>query len=99
QAAQGKLASSAANWSPPASICVVMASEGYPGTPAIGFPVNGLDEFGQRPGGTVFHSGTRVDNGMYYTNGGRVLGVGTRGGSIDEASRTCYDVISSIDFK
>ena len=99
QAAQGKLASSAAKWSPAASVCVVMASEGYPGAPAIGFPVSGLDEFGQRPGGIVFHSGTRVDKGVYYTSGGRVLGVGTRGANIDEAARTCYDILSTIDFR
>jgi phosphoribosylamine--glycine ligase len=98
EAAQGKLASSTAKWSPPASICVVMASEGYPGNPTIGLPVNGLDEFGQRAGGVVFHSATRVDGCSYYTSGGRVIGVGTRGANIDQASRACYDVISNIAF-
>jgi phosphoribosylamine--glycine ligase len=99
QAARGKLGSLKAKWTPGASICVVMASEGYPGTPTIGLPIRGLDDSGQSAGATVFHSATRKDQSIYYTSGGRVLGIGFGADSLSTASTMCYDTISIISFR
>ena len=99
QAARGKLGFLTAKWSPCASICVVMASEGYPGTPSIGVPISGLDESGQRVGATIFHSATRRDGSVYYTSGGRVLGIGSISERLPDASAKCYDTISLIRFR
>lgn len=98
QTARGRLGFLTAKWTPGASICVVLVSEGYPGTPKIGVPIRGLDEFGQSAGVTVFHSATRKDQSQYYTSGGRVIGVGSRSESLSGASATCYDALSNISF-
>jgi phosphoribosylamine---glycine ligase len=99
QTARGKLASLSAKWTPGASVCVVMASEGYPGTPTIGVPITGLDDSGQRAGATVFHSATRRDQAQYYTSGGRVLGIGAKAETTVDAARKCYDTISTVSFR
>ena len=98
QAARGKLGSVKAQWTPGASICVVMASEGYPGNHTAGFPISGLDESGQRSGAVVFHCATRRDVNKYYTSGGRVLGVGIRGHTLPDAAIQCYYSLSGIHF-
>lgn len=99
QAACGQLGSLKEKWTPGASICVVMASEGYPGTPIVGLPITGLDDCGQSCGATVFHSATRKDGVTYYTNGGRVLGIGSRAESLSAASTKSYDTLSIISFR
>jgi phosphoribosylamine---glycine ligase len=98
QAARGKLGSLNARWAPGASICVVMASQGYPGTPATGFPISGLDESGQRSGAVAFHSATRRNANVYYTTGGRVIGISACGQTVEAAANSCYGVVSSIHF-
>ena len=62
-------------WKPEASVCVVMASGGYPGSYAKGKPILGLAEAAQLPNTKVFHAGTALKDGQIVTNGGRVLGV------------------------
>jgi len=62
-------------WDPRSSVCVVMASEGYPGSYEKGRPIRGLKEAAQVPDVKVFHAGTATQEGQTVSNGGRVLGL------------------------
>lgn len=99
EAARGSVASIKARWKPGASVCVVMASEGYPGNPVTGRAIAGLDEAAAVSGAVIFHSGTRREGDKYWSAGGRVLGVGARGDSLEEACRTAYDAVARISFE
>jgi phosphoribosylamine--glycine ligase len=85
-----------------ASVCVVLASEGYPGTPVIGVPIEGLGDDGQlrdrREGVTVFHAGTSRRGGGFETAGGRVLSVTALGRTVDEARDRAYGAADTIRF-
>jgi len=95
-AARGELGKYKTNWAPPASICVVIASEGYPAKPVTGKEITGLEVAGRIQGGAIFHAGTRREDTNYYTNGGRVLGVCSSGSDLNAARSTAYDVCSVI---
>jgi phosphoribosylamine--glycine ligase len=97
-AAEGKLASQALKWRPGASVCVVMASGGYPGNYATGKEIHGLERASAMPGVAVFHAGTRCEGSLYYTSSGRVLGVTAVGDTLDEARRKAYDAVGRIQF-
>ena len=73
-----------------------MASEGYPGNPATGRKISGLEEAAKVPGSVVLHAGTRREENAYYTTGGRVLVVSAQGESLAAASRIAYDAIGKI---
>ncbi len=62
-------------WDPRPAVCVVMASEGYPGKYERGQPIRGLDEAAKVPDVKVFHAGTATSGDRIVTDGGRVLGV------------------------
>ena len=79
--------------------CVVMASGGYPRKYQTGYEIEGLDNKGQAPGVTVFHAGTKFENGKFYTSGGRVLGVTAIGQNLEEAIQKSYEAVSKIHFK
>jgi len=79
-----------------ASVCIVIASEGYPDDPKTGRTIGGLDDAAQVPGAVVFHAGSRYEGDNYYTSGGRVLGVGAMGPDLAAACRTAYDAASKI---
>src|ERR1700723_788197 len=96
-AAQGKLDGFDAKWTRGASVCVVMASEGYPASPVLGKPIIGLEQAERVPNVAVFHAGTRREVDNYYTSGGRVLGVAAVGESVEVASRAAYDAVSRIE--
>jgi phosphoribosylamine---glycine ligase len=96
EAATGELDVSQAKWLPGASVCVVMAAEGYPTHPILGTQIEGLEGAGKVPGAKVFHAGTKRDGGRYYTGSGRILGVGAAGASLGEASQIAYDAASRI---
>jgi len=85
-------------WDPRPAICVVMASEGYPGKYEVGQPVRGLDEAAKVPDVKVFHAGTAMRDGQVVTNGGRVLGVTALGSSISGAKLQAYTAVKSIRF-
>lgn len=85
-------------WDPRPAVCVVMASEGYPGNYASGHPIRGLDEAAKLPDVKVFHAGTATSAGQIVTNGGRVLGVTALGGSISAAKLQAYTGVKSIRF-
>jgi phosphoribosylamine--glycine ligase len=95
-AASGTLEGFQAKWSHDASVCVVIASEGYPGSPKTGVEIRGLDEAAHVVGTAVFHASTRKTGGTFQTAGGRVLIVSARGRDLGEACRAAYDAAGRI---
>ncbi len=83
-------------WDPRPAVCVVMASEGYPGSYEKGRPIRGLDEAAQLPDVKVFHAGTSLVNGQVVTTGGRVLAVTALGDSIATAKLQAYTAVKCI---
>lgn len=85
-------------WEDCCSACVVMASGGYPGSYKKGVEMFGMDENGQVDGATVYHAGTKYEDGKFYTNGGRVLGITAKGKTLDEALDKAYAAVEKISF-
>jgi len=96
KAATGTLAGFQANWSAGASVCVVIASKGYPGDPQTGVPICGLEEAAKVPGVVVFHAGTRRSGEVFQTSGGRVLVVSAVGRDMESARLTAYEAVGRI---
>ncbi len=86
-------------WSDEATACVVMASGGYPLSYKKGLEITGLDENGQLDGVEVFHAGTKLEKGKFYTNGGRVLGITASGRTLDEALEKAYAAVKKVSFE
>ncbi len=86
-------------WDPRPSVCVVMASEGYPGPYERGMPIRGLEEAAKLPDVKVFHAGTATVDGQIVANGGRVLGVTALGSSISAAKLQAYTAVRCIRWK
>lgn len=93
---EGRLNEAQVTWKKQASVCVVLASGGYPGSYAKGMEITGLESLAEWPNGHVFHAGTVYDNNCWRTNGGRVLGVTALGDDISEAAREAYAGVSKI---
>ncbi|OGD22409.1 MAG: phosphoribosylamine--glycine ligase [Candidatus Aminicenantes bacterium RBG_16_63_16] len=85
-------------WNARAGGCVVLASGGYPLAYEKGKPISGLKEVSAIPGITIFHAGTKVENGEYYTNGGRVLNVCASEPTLAETMENIYSAIAAISF-
>jgi len=95
---QGDLARLKIEWSSEACVGVVMASGGYPGSYKTGFPIRGIDTVDKDV--LVFHAGTKLGNdGIIYTDGGRVLTVAGMGKDIAEGREKVYRNIGSIQFE
>jgi phosphoribosylamine---glycine ligase len=94
----GRVSEGDFKWSQDASVCVVMSSGGYPGTYEVGKRIDGLEEAGAVEGVKVFHAGTSARNGIYYTAGGRVLGVTARAHDLDTAVERAYEACAKISF-
>jgi phosphoribosylamine--glycine ligase len=93
-------AASELEWDPRHAVCVVMASQGYPGNYPRGKVILGLDEAAKLPDVKVFHAGTRRDpSGLTLTDGGRVLGVTALGDTLQDAKRKAYEAIQKIHFQ
>lgn len=86
-------------WDSRAAACVVMASGGYPKSYRKGLPIEGLDKQGGVPGAVVYHAGTREENGRFFTNGGRVLGVTAMGENLNQALDNAYEAVERISFE
>jgi phosphoribosylamine--glycine ligase len=97
--AKGDFGGLTPQWEAPASLCVVLASGGYPGSYEKGKTITGLDEAGELPQVTVFHAGTKLDGGRVVTSGGRVLSVTAIGQTIDEAAERAYAAAEKIEFE
>ena len=85
-------------WKDKATVCVVLASGGYPESYKNGYPISGLDKAGALPDTVVFHAGTKISDGSVVTAGGRVLGVTASGKDIAEAQERAYKAVSLISF-
>jgi phosphoribosylamine--glycine ligase len=96
-AAGGELPASL-RWRAEASVCVVLASPGYPDTPSTGLRIQGLDADGGLPGVNVFHAGTARRDGGLVTAGGRVLGVQAQAPDISKAIGAAYEAVGRIRF-
>jgi phosphoribosylamine--glycine ligase len=94
----GRVSDGTFRWSADASVCVVMASGGYPGTFEVGKRISGLEDAEKVPGVKVFHAGTTKHDDAYFTAGGRVLGVTARAASLDEAVKRAYEAVQKISF-
>jgi phosphoribosylamine--glycine ligase len=96
---QGRAGDTELLWSADAAVCVVIASGGYPGTFEAGKKIAGLDQAGALPGVKVFHAATSSRDDVYFTSGGRVLGVTARAPELETAVRRAYEAVSKIGFE
>ena len=85
-------------WSPMSSVCVVMASGGYPGSYAKGKPIRGFGDAAKLPNAKVFHAGTARAGDQIVTNGGRVLGVTAWAKDLRSAQAAAYAAVEKIHF-
>ena len=90
---------SSCSWNPMPSVCVVMASAGYPGKYDKGKPIHGLDAAARLPNTKVFHAGTVRSGDQVFTNGGRVLGVTAWAKDLKSARDAAYAAVDSIRFE
>jgi phosphoribosylamine--glycine ligase len=81
-----------------AAVCVVLASEGYPVSYEKGIPMSGFENFKDKEGYYCFHAGTKLQDGQYVTNGGRVLGITATGSNLKEARSNAYKATEWITF-
>jgi phosphoribosylamine--glycine ligase len=87
------------DWDPRPAVCVVMASQGYPGAYSKGKVIRGLDEAAKLSNVKVFHAGTKLDHGVVVTDGGRVLGVTALGDTLADARARAYEAAGKIQFQ
>ncbi|MGO8930936.1 MAG: phosphoribosylamine--glycine ligase [Limisphaerales bacterium] len=95
----GTLGNLEIKWNPMPSVCVVMASAGYPGSYTKGKLIRGLDEADRLPNTKVFHAGTANAGDQIVTSGGRVLGVTAWGKDLRTARDAAYAAVDSICFE
>jgi phosphoribosylamine--glycine ligase len=96
-AATGELDEAKLEWRQGPSVCVVLASEGYPAHYETGRPITGIDA-AEAAGATVFHAGTRLGANGIETAGGRVLGVTAGGPDLSTALEAVYAAVRCIHF-
>jgi len=96
---EGRVSEGDFKWSPDTSVCVVMSSGGYPGTFEMGKRIDGLADAATVEGVKVFHAGTSKRDGVFYTSGGRVLGVTARAADLPTAVARAYEACGKISFE
>lgn len=96
--ADGDISKIKIEWHDMAAVCVVMAAAGYPGDYPKGDEISGLDAAGEIDDLFVFHAGTGEKDGLFVTNGGRVLGVTGRGATVAEAIKKAYEGVAVISW-
>ena len=92
----GQLKDCQIHWKPQASVCVVMAAQGYPGPYEKGKEITGIETAEALEDIEIFHAGTITKEGKIFTNGGRVLGVTSLGGDIAQAIERAYEGVKKI---
>ena len=97
--ARGDFGELTPDWEAPASLCVVLAAGGYPGSYEKGTPIYGLDAASALPNVMIFHAGTALQGDSVVTAGGRVLSVTAIGNSVDQAADRAYEAVGQIDFE
>jgi phosphoribosylamine--glycine ligase len=86
-------------WDDKAAVCVILASGGYPAKYATGFEISGLAEAEKDPDVIIFHAGTKLESGKYYTAGGRVLGVTAVADTKEHAREKAYAAVKKVSFE
>ncbi|HEV7265918.1 MAG TPA: phosphoribosylamine--glycine ligase [Falsiroseomonas sp.] len=98
-ACDGELSRFDLRWEPTPSLVVVMAAEGYPGTPRKGSEIRGLERAAQLPGVQVFHAGTaQREDGALVADGGRVLAIGATGATLRAARDAAYAGVDAVEW-
>lgn len=97
--AEGSLDDVDIRFSEQACVCVVLASAGYPEKPRKGDVISGLKAAEDVEGVTVYHGGTKVENGRVVTDGGRVLSVTALGDTMEQARERAYRACDLIEFE
>src|SRR3984893_9507328 len=97
--ASGRLDPAKLRWKPGASVCVVLASGGYPGKFSVDKEITGLTDIDSNTGVKVLHAGTRAVGHSLVTSGGRVVGRTTAQPSLDQALAAAYRAVSKIQFE
>lgn len=93
-------ASVAVRWREGASVCLVVASEGYPAQPAVGDRIYMDEEAARAEGLLLFHAGTKYDaDGRLVSSGGRVMNVVATAGTVREASARAYEGVRHVKFR
>ncbi len=96
--AEGKLKDVEVTWKDETSICIVLASKGYPGSYEKGTVIEGLGSCKGRDDAYIFHAGTRFKRGDVVTSGGRVLGVTALGKDVQSAKDNVYNALEKVHF-
>ena len=86
-------------WKPGFAVTVVVAAEGYPAAPVIGTPISGLERAGSLSDTTVFHAGTREQDGVLITSGGRILSVTAEGDTLVQARERALTAAAMIEIE
>ncbi|KMP10407.1 phosphoribosylamine--glycine ligase [Candidatus Nitromaritima sp. SCGC AAA799-A02] len=94
----GTLSKCSVEWKKEPTVCVVMASKGYPSSYEKGKEIRGLDAAGRQEGVVVFHAGTKLEGDRILTNGGRVLGVTAVGADVGAAIKNAYSAVDRIEW-
>jgi phosphoribosylamine---glycine ligase len=97
--ALGELDTCEIEWLDNCAVCVVAASEGYPGSYSKGREIKGIDEAEKLPDTVVFHAGTTETDGILKTSGGRVLGITAVASGLEEAIDKTYAAVDKINFE
>ena len=97
--ARGTIEPAKVKWKAGASVCVVMASGGYPGKFEAGKKIEGIAEAEKVPGVKVLHAGTKREGDGFVTSGGRVLGVTATGATVESAAAAAYQAAGKIRFE
>ena len=97
-ARDGELESFDLRWRDEAALCVVMATEGYPGSYEKGSEIRGLERLDGLDDVMVFHAGTELRDGKIHAVGGRVLGVTALGTDVAAAQKRAYEAVDMIDW-
>lgn len=85
-------------WWDDVALTVVMAANGYPGTPQKGTEIKGLDKAAEVEGVEIFHAGTKLVDSRLLADGGRVLNVTARGKTVGQARDRAYEAVRRIDW-
>ena len=93
----GTLSQQVLRWKAGSAVCVIAASGGYPDGYETGKPIHGLADAAREA--VVFHAGTRLQDGVLVTSGGRVLGVTATGVDLGEARERAYRATAKIAFE
>jgi phosphoribosylamine--glycine ligase len=98
-ALEGNVMLKEVSWRPRPAACVVLTSGGYPLRYETGKRITGIDKASSIPGITLFHAGTRLENGNFVTSGGRVMGVCASEETLEKTMGKIYEAIALINFE